>query len=142
MQRRGWGLPNSRSLTWNAIGFECAGERPQFGRQQFLGLGGTDFVFLVRVDLPMGAIFFDPENGGTGIERKTAQGYVGALCNKRAFDPPLYISNPHAPSRSPAASKHTGNMTRGRTVGACPQTGQRSATPSRQVELLGARRWN
>jgi hypothetical protein len=58
----------------------------------FGGLEGPPVFFSLCVDVPMGAIFFDPENGGTpALSGRRTHGYVGALGNKRAFDPPLYI---------------------------------------------------
>jgi hypothetical protein len=130
-QRKGWELPHTPPLTWNALAFERTGEYPQHGKQRSLGLGGTTNFF--RVDLPTGAYFLIPSMVAPASSGRWTHGYVGALGNKRAFDPPLNICNPHAPR----SIKHDGNMTRGRTVGAFPQTCRRSAIPSRRVELLG-----
>lgn len=75
----------------------------------------------------MGAIFFDSEST-PALSGGWTHGFVGALGNKRAFDPLLHICNPHAPRE---VSIHAGNMTRGKTVGAFPQMCRRSATPPR-----------
>jgi hypothetical protein len=75
----------------------------------------------------LGEIFFDSEST-PALSGGWTHGFVGALGNKRAFDPLLHICNSHAPRE---VSIHAGNMTRGKTVGAFPQMCRRSATPPR-----------
>jgi hypothetical protein len=89
----------------------------------------------------MGAIIFDPENGGTpALSGRRPYGYVGgALGNKPAFDPPLYICK----STRAQQKRHAGNMTRGRTVGAFPQTVSAFSDPlETRWSCMEPRRWN
>lgn len=93
-------------------------------------LGGPKFFFFFLfgwIFLWCSIFCFDSEST-PALSGGWTHGFVGALGNKRAFDPLLHICNPHAPRE---VSIHAGNMTRGKTVGAFPQMCRRSATPPR-----------
>jgi hypothetical protein len=65
-QRKGWELPHTPPLTWNALA-SYGGISAAWKRMIFRAWRDHEF-FSSRSSY--GRIFFDPEYGGTGIERK------------------------------------------------------------------------
>ncbi|KAH9974516.1 hypothetical protein BJV74DRAFT_184829 [Russula compacta] len=85
-QRKGWKLPNSAPLTWNALGFERTAERPQYGKRQSFRLGGATSCFLFEGTFLLEVSKVEvSKHAGNMTRGRTG----GALPNMSAFSNPL-----------------------------------------------------